>query len=131
MIRLCTLTAALLFLNACSSDYYYYDHGKKVRLTRLHETTTIGDKPVTWYKRPDGKRVGVRNELIVQCRKGVDCPKHLAKYHPKSVSPLSDTLWLIGTASQHRLFEIADQLRHDPDIRLAEPNLVRKKYLRR
>ncbi len=117
-----------LSVTACANDYYY-EYGKKVGVVKLHESRTINDRNVHYYK-INGKKVGVTDEIIVQCNDGVDCPQVLEKYHFPKVSTLSEKLFLVKVQNADDVFKLSRRLHDDKDIKLAHPNFVKQRKRR-
>jgi len=72
-MKFLSLVVAVFTLNACASDYYY-EYGKKVELTPVEKVSSrsIDNQNVRYYKTKDGREIGIKNEIIIKLKKGVD-----------------------------------------------------------
>jgi len=122
-----------------NASEFYYSNGKKVELTEVKINQTIKNRMVKskivksrtkYYKTATGKRVGVRDDILVECVEGKDCQKVLSKYETREVSQLSDSIYIIKISSDKNLFEFAQKLYSDSDIKIAHPNLRKIKNRR-
>lgn len=118
-----------LVLSACANDYYY-DHGEKIEVSKLKETRVSKENNISYYMTSKGHKVGVSNEIIVQCEKNVDCLNVLKKYNLTHISKLSDTLFLIKLVKGEDVFKLSQKLYHDNDIKLAHPNFIKNRVMR-
>ncbi|MCH9741354.1 MAG: hypothetical protein K0U38_11040 [Epsilonproteobacteria bacterium] len=112
----------------CAGDFYY-ENDKKVEVTKVAEKRD-NKSNVTYYKTSNGHKVGVTNEILVQCKADVDCTKVLSKYETLSVSNLSDTILLVTVATEKNVFEVSQTLYNDADIEVAHPNFIKEKVRR-
>lgn len=113
---------------------FYYENGQKVEVSKLYEKRSVEQnasiKKVTYYKTSKGHKVGVLNEILVQCKTGINCKELLNKYDIASVTALSDTIFLVNIATDQNVFEISQKLYEDKDVELAHPNFVKEKKRR-
>ena len=67
-----TLSFLLLSLLSLQASEFYYAYDKKVKVTQLKErrNTTDGTR---YFQTEQGKEIGVRDEIIVQCKESVNC----------------------------------------------------------
>ena len=73
----------LIFLGILSISHAnesYYKNGKLVELQNTHVSRSSNYSSINYYKTTTGKKVGVTDQLLVQCKKSVDCPKLLATF---------------------------------------------------
>lgn len=128
MKRAVILSLFALTVMGCASDFYY-EKGQKVDVTQLKEQRDSKDS-VTYYKTSTGHKVGVTNEILVQCKADVNCTDVLAKYETLSVSNLSETIFLVSVDQEKNVFEVSRTLYDDRDIEMAHPNFVKAKERR-
>jgi hypothetical protein len=118
-----------LSLSACASEYYY-EYGKKITVTKSYEQRAINNNNITYYTTQNGQKVGVTNEIIVQCEANIDCKTTLEKYNLQNISNLSDKLFLVKINNSENIFETSQQLYNNKDIKLAHPNFIKTKKRR-
>ena len=76
-----------------------------------------------------GHKVGVTNELIVQCESDVNCTEVLKNHSLKNISRLSKTLFLAEVNKGVNIFKVSQKLHDDKNILFAHPNF--KKTIKR
>jgi len=123
------LLLAGLTINACAGEYYY-ENGKKVEVHKLPESRVLSSKDVAYYKTEYGHRIGVNNEIIVQCKNGVNCMKILSQYGLSDISKLSAHLFLVKVKNSVSVFELSRKLYADDKIELAHPNFIKNRKKR-
>ena len=113
---------------------FYYNNGKKIELTELEVSQTIGHRVLNnrtkYYKTSTGKKIGVRDDILVECEKGKDCKEVLSRYETTDISQLSDSIYIVKISSDKNIFEFAQKLYSDSDIKVAHPNLRKTKSRR-
>ncbi len=118
-----------LGFSACANDFYY-EHGEKVEVSKLKETRIINDSAINYYMTSTGHKVGVNNEIIVQCEKNVDCMNVLKKYHLTHVEKLSNILFLVKLVEGEDIFKLSQKLYNDSAIKSAHPNFIQNRKMR-
>jgi len=114
---------------------FYYENGKKIEVVSL-EKSKKQEKPdnslkVVYYKTSHGHKVGVKNDILVECNEGVNCTKVLASYDDLlSTHSLSETIFVVTIAKDKNIFEFAQKLYMDKDIAIAHPNFRKKRKKR-
>jgi len=111
------------------SDVYYYEYGKKVKLTKLKEQRDVTDGTF-YYKNSAGQKVGVRDEILVKCNSRTECEKTFIKYSFKNTESLSSNIFLIKLKKSDDIFEISQKLYLEKTITIAHPNFIKKRYRR-
>jgi hypothetical protein len=129
MIKLSILLISIVLLSftACA-DSYYYEYDKKVQLTKLPQNDLHNH--ITYYQTPSGERVGVPQEIIVQCNPHIDCKERLSHYPIKKIEKLSDNLLLLKVANSIDILKLSQKLYHDRDIKFAHPNFIKSRKKR-
>ncbi len=130
MKRLIVSFYTLLSLGCADEAMYYYASGKKIPLTPLHETRTSYQNDTTWYRLPDGTKVGVKPEVIIGCNVWDKCKQIMKNYPIEKVEKLSDKLYLLKLKQGSDPITIANKLYLYEAITLAHPNFIRKRKLR-
>ena len=137
-----TFLVILLILVATGSAQEYYQAGKKVQLTPLVSSQrssqiTAAQAPqspakdkVTWYTNPQGKRVGVMQEILVTWNEGAPREEILAGYPIVKQKDLTDKITLISLTSGADVFLIAQQLYERAEVKSAHPNMIQERERR-
>ena len=123
------LTLVAISLNAYANDYFY-EYGKKIKLIKLSQQRTTQEKKADYYQTEFGHRVGIKNEIIVQCKESTNCVKTLKKYDLLQITKLSNQLFLVTLDNSKNVLNISQQLHNDTNIQFAHPNFIRTKRRR-
>ena len=122
----------LIFLvNGCASDYYY-EYGKKVELKPLPSIRDLNKSDVRYYKTSTGRKIGIKNEIIVKLKNDVDIKDFAKKYDidMKNIEKLSTQMYLIKLEKNQNVFKISQEMYQDNDTKFAVPNKVQKYFAR-
>jgi hypothetical protein len=106
---------------------FYYSNGNKVELSKVEVSQTIGSRMLNsrtkYYKTATGKSIGVRDDILIECVANKDCKEVLSKYEITEISQLTDSIYIIKISSDKNVFEFAQKLYGDNNIKIAHPNL--------
>ena len=121
----------LLTLNACANDYYY-EYGKKIELTPINtpSTRSINANDTKYYKTKDGRKIGIKNEIIVKLKKEVDPKGFFLKYNIENTEHLGSTTYLLKLSPSQNVFKLSQEMYKDSDTIYAVPNKVQKYFTR-
>lgn len=122
-----------LTLVGCASNFYY-ENGKKITVTKL-ESSEIqkkisSDDEVAYYKNSKGHKIGVKDDILVECKEKIDCREVLSKYETTSVRSVSDSIFMVKISKDKNVFEFSQKLYEDADIKIAHPNFRKEKKRR-
>ena len=120
----------LVFSLNLFGDVYYFSNGEKIVLTKISNTRVLAQDGTVYYETEFGHKVGVRDEILVECEDGVECKKLLLSYNVKKVSSLSKKLFIVKIFDNENIFEVSQKLYNDNKIKLAHPNFMRQKKRR-
>jgi hypothetical protein len=116
-----------------ASDFYY-ENGKKVNVVEIEKASTQQKSEsaldIKYYKTSKGYKVGVKNDILVECKEGSNCEKVLSLYETVSVEALSDTMFRVTIAKDKNVFEFSQKLYMDKNISIAHPNFRKEKRRR-
>jgi len=116
-----------------ASDFYY-ENGKKVEVVKIEKSHKQQKKSsgteVEYYKTSKGHKVGVKNDILVECQEDADCQEVLSAYETLSVEALSDTIFMVTIAKDKNVFEFSQKLYEDIKIKIAHPNFRKEKRRR-
>jgi len=78
----------------------------------------------------NGHKVGVNDEIIVQCQDNINCQNELEKYDFREISKLSKKLFLVKVNNNEDIFKISQKLYNSDAVKLAHPNFIKKRKRR-
>ena len=122
--------AFLLFTLLLNADGSYYERGKLVKLQKMHETRVNNRSGIEYYKTRNGQKIGITDEILVQCKSGVDCSSFLAKLNLTNVSNLTEKIFVIKVTDYDRIFSLSRALFESGSVEFAHPNFVKERKLR-
>jgi len=127
-----SLVGLSLMVNA--SDFYY-QNGKKVEVVQIEKSEAKQKKEgntseISYYRTSKGHKVGVKNDILVECIEGVDCKSVLADYETVTISALSDTIFMVTIAKDKNVFEFSQKLYNNEKVKIAHPNFRKTKRRR-
>ena len=123
----------LIFLGLFSMSYAnesYYKNGKLVELQNTHVTRSSNYSPINYYQTATGKKVGVTDQLLVQCKETVHCPKLLETFNLSNYSKLSDKIYVVKIENGDSIFSVSRALFESKKVVFAHPNFIKKKRKR-
>jgi len=121
-----------LTLLGCASEFYY-ENGKKVTVKEISSEVNQkiqSENSIRYYKTDKGQKVGVKQEIIVECQEGVKCQEVLLKYETVSITALTDTMYLVKIAQGENVFTFSQKLYENSEIKIAHPNFIKEKKRR-
>jgi len=122
-----------LTLLGCAGDFYY-NNGQQIEVTPLKTTQEQSkktkSKKVTYYKTSTGRKIGVTDEILVECQEDTNCTKVLGQYNLNSISKLTDSIFLVTSPSEENIFRLSQKLYDDKGIAKAHPNFIKTKKRR-
>jgi hypothetical protein len=120
---------ALLIFSISYADTYYYEYGKKVKLTKLKDQRS-DLKDVEYYKYESGRKVGVKKEVLVKCKNMSACKDIFKEHNLTKYRNLTPSIVLITLNKEDDPFEISQKLYEEEDIEYSHPNFVKKRQKR-
>jgi len=120
---------SLLFLNTLyTKDIYYYQNNHKVYLKQI-ENLNRDSKDIK-YETENNIILSVKNKIIVKFISMSNIKKYTKEYDLILVKQLDKNLYLFKTNNQGNLFDITNQLHNKSDIKYAQPDFIKERYLR-
>lgn len=116
-----------VFLNAESS---YYEKGKLVQLKKLYEKRISDNNNIEYYQTQGGYRIGIKDEILVQCKEGINCSKLLASYSNVEVLKLTDKIFVLKVQDYDTVFSTSRELFNSGSVDYAHPNFIKERKLR-
>jgi hypothetical protein len=116
-----------------ASDFYY-ENGKKIDVVKIEKVNTqlkrSSGMEIEYYKTSKGNEIGVKNDILVECKKDENCQEVLSVYEILSIEALSDTIFIVMIAKDKNIFEFSQKLYKDVKIQIAHPNFRKIKRRR-
>ena len=122
-----------IFLGMFSISYAnesYYQNGKLVELQSTYLSKFFNDSSINYYKTAAGKKVGITNQLLVQCKKSVNCPKLLDTFDLLNYSKLSDKIFLVKIENAEDIFSVSRAIFESDKVEFAHPNFIKERRKR-
>jgi len=123
------LLLLILFCDLSFSDVYYYEYGKKVKLTKLKDQRS-DLKDVEYYQYESGRKVGVKKEVLAKCKNMSACKDIFKEQNLTNYRNLTASIVLITLKEGDDPFEISQKLYKEDDIEYSHPNFVKKRQKR-
>ena len=123
----------LILIGILSMSYAnesYYRNGKLVELQNIYSSKNVNNSSITYYKTLSGKKIGVTNQLLLQCKESVDCIKLLDTFNLSNYSKLSDTIFIVTITNSNNIFSVSKALFESKKVVFAHPNFIKKKKKR-
>jgi len=107
---------------------FYYEYGKKVMITKSYESRD--NSGIKYYENSMGKKIGVKDEIIIKCVDGKSCQESLKRYNIAGVSKLTSTMFLVKVPKDENIFTLSQKLYKEDSIEFAHPNFVKTRKRR-
>ena len=123
----------LIFLGIFSISYAnesYYKNGKLVELQNTHVARSSNHSSTNYYKTTAGNKVGVTDQILVQCKKSVSCPKLLATFNLSNYSKLSDEIFVVKIENGDNIFSVSRALFETEKVVFAHPDFIKQRRKR-
>lgn len=129
----------LSILSISYANESYYKNGELIELKNIYSSKDINDtstnykktdSSIRYYKTPIGNKVGVTNQLLVQCKESINCPKLLNTFNLSNYSKLSDTIFVATIENEDDIFSISRALFESKKVEFAHPNFIKKRRKR-
>ena len=127
MKKLLVLSLFALILNA---DSTYYERGELVELKKVNELRGADSNGVEYFQTRSGQKIGIKDELLVQCKAGVDCKTLLSKFNLDEISKVTDTIFVAKVKEYDGIFTLSRELYESGKVEFAHPNFVKERRLR-
>ncbi len=119
----------ILFLNTLyAKDIYYYQNNHKVYLKQIEKLNR--DSKHIRYETKSNIILIVKNQIIVKFISTNNIEKYIKEYDLILVKQLDKNLYLFKINDKNNLFDITNQLGNKNDIKYAQPDFIKERYLR-
>ena len=113
-----------------SANESYYKNGKLVELQNTYSSRSVKSSSINYYKTVAGKKVGVTNQLLVQCKLSVNCPKLLDSFNLLNYSKLSDKIFVVKVLNGESVFSVSRALFESQKVVFAHPDFIKERRKR-
>ena len=123
----------LIFLGLYSILYAnesYYENGKLVEVQNTHISRSSNHSSINYYKTAAGKKIGVTDQLLIQCKKSIDCPKLLATFNLSNYSRLSDKIFVVKVENGDNIFSVSRAIFETNKVEFAHPDFTKERRKR-
>ena len=120
-----SLIAMSILVNA---DNFYYENGNIVEVSEMRQSRD--NNGIKYYMSSKGNKIGIKNDLLVECVDDVNCSSILSKYDTTSIKNITDTIYLVTIDNSKNIFEFSQKLYLDNNIKIAHPNFRKEKKRR-
>ena len=129
----------LSILSISCANESYYKKGQLVELQAIELSKDANgsslnynktDLSIRYYKTLSGKKLGVTNQLLIQCKESVDCPKLLDTFNLSNYSKLSDKIFVVIIENGDDVFSVSRALFESKEVEFAHPNFIKEKRKR-
>ena len=119
-----------LFSLSCFSSDYFYNKGEKIAVTKLNEIRTLRDKDIHYYQTSRGEKIGVSNDIILECHKNTECQNVLKDFGFLMIQNITDVIYVVTLKDKENIFEISSKLYEHKEIKYAHPNFIKTRTKR-
>lgn len=120
----------LLFAFLLHADNSYYEKGDLVQLQKMNTPRDANSSATHYYMDTNGHKMGVTDELLVQCKVGINCTNLLAQFKLTNISKLSDTIFVVKINALDDIFSVSRKLFESGAVTFAHPNFIKERKLR-
>ncbi len=116
-----------------AGEYYYMNGDKRVDLQEIPAGVTKHSlsESLLYFRNANGKKVGIPNRIIVKFRSMENFDRYLQAYGLKIVKKFNfGNMFLLEAETPKKALEAANSLYGEPDVILAQPDLIREWRLR-
>lgn len=119
----------LLSFYGCSSEYYYYQNGKKVFLKpSLKATKNLANSQsnIHYYDTENNISLGVTNEILITTKSEVlNIDDLIERYQLTLLKKISSNIYLLEVSNESELFSTVNELYQEDKIQYAHPNFIK------
>jgi hypothetical protein len=132
MIKKMIFSSFLAGACAFGGEYYYMNGDKRVDLTPVPRTQAAlrALDNVMRFKNPAGEEIAIPDRIIVKFKSTENLDNYLKHYDLTMIKRLRQGVYLLGAKSPEAALEAANRLNELPDVRYAQPDIIRKVRLR-
>jgi hypothetical protein len=120
----------LAIVSLSSANEIYYKDGKLVTLQNLHLSRSVNNSYVNFYKNEHGQKIGITDEILIQCKEGVSCLKLFNKMSITNYSKLTDKIFIVKVEDYDNIFSLSRELYESGEVEFAHPNFIQEKKRR-
>ena len=107
----------------------YYKNGELVELKLSSHSRSLKDSSINYYQTKSGKKIGVKNEILLKCKGNVDCSSFLKSYDLTNYSKLTKDIFIVKVFNSD-VFSVSRSLYETGKVEFVHPNFINKKRKR-
>ncbi len=108
----------------------YYKSGKLVELENINISRSVKNSDINFYKNIYGQKIGISNEILVQCKEGINCAKLLNSFNLRNYSKLTDKIFIVKIEDYDSIFSMSRKLFESTHVEFAHPNFIKERKRR-
>jgi len=124
------LLLSLFGIESLNADSSYYERGELVELKKMYTQRDANKNTIEYFKTNSGKKIGIKDEILVKCKAGVDCIALLNQFGLDDISKITDTIFVAKTEDFDNIFNVCRGLFESKKVEFAHPNFVKERRLR-
>ncbi len=109
-----------------SANESYYDRGVLVELQSSKETRALSSGDMRYFRSKSGRRVGVKDEVLLKCKANVDCSLLLKKRKQGDVTRITSSIYKVRVKEGGDVFALSRELFESGDVEFAHPSFTRE-----
>ena len=110
----------IYFTFLLNASDFYYENGNIIEVTKISKLRNNSE--IKYYMTSRGDKIGVKNDILIECVEDINCSKVLSKYDILSFKNITDTIYLLKIDKSKNIFEFTQKLYLDNNIKIAHPN---------
>jgi len=130
MIKIGFVLIVLFYVNILDATESYYKNGKIIEVEKLHSNRSSNNSNINYYKTSTGNKIGVKKELIIECKETSTCPTFLESHNLMNYSNLSDTIYIVKIENGENIFNISKILYETGKVNFVHPNFIKTRRKR-
>ncbi len=122
-----------IFLGLLSISYAndsYYSNGQLVELQNIHSSRSASGSYIDYYKTANGQKVGITDDILVQCKEEVNCTQLLNQFNLTNYTKLTDKIFIIKIQDYDNIFSVSRALFESQKVKFAHPNFIKERKQR-
>lgn len=124
-------TLGLLLLSLClNANESYYKNGQLVELENTNTSRSLNGIAIDYYKTQHGQKVGITDEILLECKDEVKCSAFLNSFQVSNYSKLTDTIFVIKMNNYDNIFSLSRKLFQSGKVKFAHPNFIKARRQR-
>ena len=121
---------SLLFSLVLNANNSYYELGELIELDEIKTSRSNSVQDVRYFMNYNGIRIGVGNEILIECKQDVNCVELLTQFNLQDVSQVTANIYLVKVSKEQDVFTLSKDLFNSGHVKYAHPNFIKTKKFR-